>query len=109
MEEGDVESLFPATVSADGTILVNKKKIKLKKDCGLYKEEPHLSLRLGKYCSVQYVTLWFIHGFKQITLFFCDRTLSQVIVIVTMSFMTTILHLYIRDCVCLCLCMRIYV
>ena len=56
VEEGDVESLFPATVSADGTIVVNKKKIKLKKDCGLYKEEPHLSLRLGKYCSLQYVT-----------------------------------------------------
>ena len=48
MEDCDVESLFPATVNSDGTILVNKKKVKLKKDCGLYKEEPHLSLRLGK-------------------------------------------------------------
>ena len=49
VEGSDVESLFPATVNADGTILANKKKIKLKKDCGLFKEEPHLSLRLGMY------------------------------------------------------------
>ena len=48
VDSDDVEALFPATVAEDGTVKRNDKtKIRLKKDCGLYMEPPHLSLRLG--------------------------------------------------------------
>ena len=33
----------------------DNKKMRLKKDCGLYMEPPHLSLRLGMYVRAVYV------------------------------------------------------